>query len=184
MTLLQTAPLTRPAGSLKQVVAHVVAAGQTSQLFVPSALQPTIPEVPTSPHGPPPESFARQQEQEPRDRLTCVNTKVSEKQIQSSDVVEGAEENQSTEQDIGERPGKEQEKVLLMDDEDDEGNESDDSVEVVNASKLDVIHIEESECEDSTETVSPEQPEDPQKSVSVELNCVSTQTFQQCETER
>ncbi|XP_032440463.1 zinc finger protein 106 [Xiphophorus hellerii] len=184
MTLPQTAPLTWPAGSLKQEVAHVVAAGQTSQLFVPSALQPTIPEVPTSAHGPPPESFARQQEQEPRDRLTCVKTKVSEKQIQSSDVVEGAEENQSTEQDIGEDPGKEQKKVLLMDDEDDEGNESDDSVEVVNASKLDVIHIEESECEDSTETVSPEQPEDPQKSVSVELNCVSTQTFQQCETER
>ncbi|PWA27715.1 hypothetical protein CCH79_00000461, partial [Gambusia affinis] len=183
MTLPQPAPLTRPAGSLKQEVDYIVAAGQTSQLFVPSALQPTA-EVPTSSHGPPPESSARQQEQEPRDRLTCVKTKVLEKQIQSSDVVEGAEENQSTEQDVGEEPGKEHKKASLIDDEDDDGNESDDSVEVVNASKLDVIHIEESECEDSTETVSPEQPEDPQKSVSMELNCVSTQTYQQCETER
>ncbi|XP_016524252.1 zinc finger protein 106 isoform X1 [Poecilia formosa] len=183
MTLPQPAPLARLAGSPKQEVTRVVAAGQTSHLSVPSGLQPTT-EVPTSAHGPPPESSARQQEQEMRDRLTCGKTKVLEKRIQSSDVVEGAQENQTTEQDIGEEPGKEQMKASRMDDEDDEGNESDDSVEVVNASTLDVIHIEESECEDSAETVSPEQPEDPQESVSLELSCASTQTSQQCETER
>ncbi|XP_054910161.1 zinc finger protein 106 isoform X2 [Poeciliopsis prolifica] len=179
VTLPLPAPLVWSAGSLKQEATHVVATGQTSQVFVPSALQPTT-EVPTSAHGPPPESSARQQEQEPRHRLTCVKTKVLEKQMQSLDAVEVGEENQSTEQDIGE----EQEKVSRMDVEDEEGNESDDSVEVVNAARPDVIHIEESECEDSAETVSPEQPEEPQTSVSLELNCVSTQTSQQCERER
>ncbi|XP_008395762.1 zinc finger protein 106 isoform X2 [Poecilia reticulata] len=181
MTQPQPAPLARLAGSLKQEATHEFAAGQTSQLFVPSALQPTT-EVPTLAHGPP-ESSARQQEQEMRDRLTCGKTKVLEKQISEClDVVELAEENQTTEQDIGEEPGKES--SSRVDEEDDEGNESDDSVEVVNASTMDVIHIEESECEDSAETVSPEQPEDPQESVSLELSCVSTQTSQQCETER
>ncbi|KAM4712526.1 uncharacterized protein znf106b isoform 1-T2 [Anableps anableps] len=174
-------PLPHPAPiavPLKQEVTHLVTAGQVSQLFLPSALQPTA-EGSTS--ALPPESSGRQRDQETRDRLKCVKTEVLEKEIQSSDFVEGTEENRSIEQDKGKEPVRGQKKASRVDD---EGNESDGSVELVNSSYLDVIDIEESECEDSVETDAPAQHEDPQKSVSVEFSYASTQTSQQRETER
>ncbi|MEQ2215742.1 hypothetical protein XENOCAPTIV_005290 [Xenoophorus captivus] len=170
------APLGLPAVSLKQEITHSVAAGQASQLFLPSAVQPTV-EGSNSAHALLPESSARQREQEMRDRSKCVKTEVLEMEIHPSDFVEG------TEQDTGNEPagdklaGKRQKKASHVD----EGNESDSSVEVVNCSNTDVIDIEESEWEESAET---DAPAHPQMSVNVEFSYASTQTSQQWQTER
>lgn len=61
----------------------------------------------------------------------------------------------------------------------DEGNESDASVEMVSSSKVEVIEVDESECENSVETNS----KDPPESVNVEVSSTSTQTSQQNQTD-
>ncbi|KAM4529250.1 zinc finger protein 106 [Fundulus diaphanus] len=175
--------LALPTVLVKQEVLHSVAAGQASPLFLPPAVQPTADGSPSA-HALPPESSATQSEQETRDQLKCVRTEVLEKETQSSDFAEGTEENLSTEQEpAGDRSAeKRQKKASHVDD--DGGSDSDSSVEVVDSNELDVIDIVESECEESAETGAPAQPEEPHASGSVEVSSASTQTSQQCETER
>ncbi|XP_021175405.2 zinc finger protein 106 [Fundulus heteroclitus] len=179
-TLAPDVPLPRPASLalptvlVKQEALHPVAAGQASPLFLPPAVQPTA-DGSTSAHALPPESSSTQNEQETRDQLDHNDE-------QSSGFAEGTEENLSTEQKpAGDRSAdKRQKKASHVDDDGD----SDSSVEVVNSNKSDVIDIVESECEESAETGAPARPEEPHASGSVEVSAASTQTSQQCETER
>lgn len=106
----------------------------------------------------------------------ALKTEDLEKQIQESNLLEGTEGDVSMEQDTGKKIEKKWKKASRVED---EGNESDSSVELVKSSNLEVIDIEESECEDSAEMDAPAPSEDPQK-----FSYASTQTSHQCETER
>lgn len=170
--LPHSAPLALPALSLKQEVAHLEVAGPATHPFLPPASQPAaessssartlLPELPS----------ARPQAQEWRDRPKTIKTEDLGKQIQASGLLEETE----GEQDAGKKPEKKTKNATHVED---EGNESDSSVELVKSSNLEVIDIEESECEDSAATDAPAPPEDPQT-----FCYASTQTSQQCETER
>lgn len=159
--------------SLKQEVIHAVAAGQTSQQFLPTA------EGSTSTPPLLPESSAR-------DGLKSVKTKNLDKEMEPSGFVEGIEENGRREQDQGNGPSgdKTAKKKKKSPHVDDEGSESDSSVEVVNPSNQEIIDIEELEYEHSTQIDAKEQPQDPQTSATADFRIASTQTSQQCETER
>ncbi|XP_041831216.1 zinc finger protein 106 isoform X3 [Melanotaenia boesemani] len=209
---LTTLPL--PAVSLKQEIYHADAPqaplNQPAPLFtsnmlpslllVPSHLadptaatasvkQPTA-ESSRPVNAPSPKSSAIQREQEKRDGLMgCVKTEVLEKHAQPAQIesVEETGGNVSLEQ-VRERESAANKSVPVREREDahvdDEGNESDDSIEMVDTSNQEIIHIDESECEESPEANAPEKPEAPQKSVSVDFSSAGTQTYQQCETER
>ncbi|XP_015243464.1 PREDICTED: uncharacterized protein LOC107093134 [Cyprinodon variegatus] len=164
------AGLALPGVSLKQEVIHAVAAGQTSQQFLPTA------EGSTSTPPLLPESSAR-------DGLKSVKTKILDKEMEPSDFVEGTEENGRREQDQGNGPSGDKKKKKKSPHVDDEGSESDSSVEVVNPSNQEIIDIEELEYEHSTQIDAKEQPQDPQTSATADFRIASTQTSQQCETE-
>lgn len=70
-----------------------------------------------------------------------------------------------------------------LSDENDEGSESDSSVEMID-SNLEVIAIDESDVENSAETVPAVQPEEPLISTSMEVSSASTQTCQQNDPDR
>ncbi|XP_069029816.1 zinc finger protein 106-like [Embiotoca jacksoni] len=63
------------------------------------------------------------------------------------------------------------------------GNDSDDSIEMIHTSNLEVIHIDESDCEDSPKAES-NVPEPPQQSVNVEFSSSCTQMSQPSDADR
>lgn len=69
---------------------------------------------------------------------------------------------------------------------DDKGNESDDSVEMIDRSNMEVIAVDESDCEDSfgKDLKVPAQPQEPLHSVNAEFSSASTQTSQQSQDNR
>lgn len=69
---------------------------------------------------------------------------------------------------------------------DDKGNESDDSVEMIDRSNMEVIAVDESDCEDSRgkDLKVPAQPQEPSHSVNAEFSSASTQTSQQSQDDR
>ncbi|KAM4521831.1 zinc finger protein 106 isoform 2-T4 [Odontesthes bonariensis] len=154
-----------------------------------SAKQPTA-ESSTSVNRTSPDLSARQQEQETIEGV--IGRVKSEMLVKKAQKVEGSsvEEtagNLSKGQVKGKEPAADKsvpERGQKASDVYDKGNESDDSVEMVSASNMEVIDIDESESEDSPEATSPAQPETPQRSVSVEFSAAGTQTAQQSETER
>lgn len=69
---------------------------------------------------------------------------------------------------------------------DDKGNESDDSVEMIDHSNMEVIAVDESDCEDSfgKDLKVPAQLQEPPHSVNAEFSSASTQTSQQSQDNR
>ncbi|XP_003446417.1 zinc finger protein 106 isoform X1 [Oreochromis niloticus] len=112
------------------------------------------------------ESSARQQQQETREGLQdCAKTKMVAKEPEPA----------------GGNPKREKRQPVA----DDKGNESDDSVEMIDRSNMEVIAVDESDCEDSLgkDLKVPAQPQEPSHSVNAEFSSASTQTSQQSQDE-
>uniref|UniRef100_A0A8C7Z4K6 C2H2-type domain-containing protein n=1 Tax=Oryzias sinensis TaxID=183150 RepID=A0A8C7Z4K6_9TELE len=194
-------PLVLSAVPLNQEVSHVATTGQASLL--PTALSGTadVPQVTLTPPVPlfPPDLLTPLLLRPPlvppltdatsaRRDLTESGKASSEASAQQRehDTGKGINESQSVGIGLVEKVGNETgadmsvpERQKKADRAEDEGNESDVSVEMVSSSKVEVIEVDESECENSVETNS----KDPQESANVEVSSTSTQTSQQNQTD-
>lgn len=153
---------------------------------------PTTSAASTSVNTPPTaESSARQQESEGLKDCVKVRSAKGQAQPAKSDSEEETGGNHGKEVKgkdaaTGKSFPKREKNASAAAPDSDDGNESDDSVKMMEPSNPVVIDIDESDNEDTNETVTnvPVHSEPPQMSVSVEFSSASTQTSQQVDDDR
>ncbi|XP_013871165.1 zinc finger protein 106 isoform X2 [Austrofundulus limnaeus] len=149
-----------------------------AQQITAESCPPVLSPVPESSTG------GQQQQEAGLGPKRCTHTEASAKTSQPSEGISEAEPagNLSKDRVEFEEPSANGRKHKAAE-ENDEGSESDSSVEMIDLSNQEVIDIDGSDSESPADTEPAVQPEAPQRSVSTELSCASTQTSQENEPE-